>query len=277
LCGSKVTATFKERHEEEIKQQMDALEVELTDWEKQKSANRSERNKRMDQLNNKRLRLREVSQQLQKLEAEAGARKQIEALRKQQLETAAMVQERIADLERALGFHKLYLEFLDSHKQFLEDCLQAVSREGLPSYLCARVCPQLNTAAARYSQVFADGEVQIRFTIEGGDLDLEVTNEHGGQGVKAQSMGELRLVALAAIFAFREVLVPVPLLILDEPGEGLDQYSAAVFAKGLREVASRFGSVFVTSHNPNILSSLECDRHLEVVKQNKVSEVRRVL
>ena len=87
----------------------------------------------------------------------------------------------------------------------------------------------------------------------------------------------MRIIGLIAAFALRDVLVPYNLLILDEPGEGLDAVNAKAFADGLSEAAERFGSLFVITHNPHILSALEPTRRLHVIKENQVSRLEEIV
>ncbi len=180
-------------------------------------------------------------------------------------------------MERLCDLHKQHEAQLVRHIAFLTACRKVVSRDGLPAYLCASVCPKLNEAAAEFADLFGDGAIQVGFSVEDGELDVQVANETGGESVEDQSRGELRIAALVCSFAFRATLVHSNLLIVDEPGEGLDSANAAIFARGLSRVAARFGSVFVTTHNPFILAELEPDCHLEVVKTGGVSTVRRLL
>ncbi len=195
----------------------------------------------------------------------------------QSLERARCEQkEATAGLKRRRSIHKQYLGQLEERLKFLENCSTVVGRDGLPAFLCASVCPALNAAAAKYSNMLSDGVIGVQFAVEEGDLDIQVVNLQGGEGVEDQSHGEMRMAGLVASFALRDVLVPYNLLILDEPGEGLDTQNARMFAAGLNEVAERFGSLFIVTHNPFILSELEPSRHLEVTKENGVSTLRRV-
>lgn len=191
---------------------------------------------------------------------------------------ATELEQRIAQHRRALRVLRRYLSDLAKDKEFLMACLKVVSRDGLPSYLCATVCPLLNNAAAEYSELFCDNEIRVEFSItDDGDIDVNVINDNGGATAEDQSQGEMRLAALITAFSFRAVLARSNLLILDEPGEGLDATNAAAFAHGLQAVAERFGTVLITTHNPFILSELEPDRHYEVVKEDRVSRLVRIM
>jgi len=166
---------------------------------------------------------------------------------------------------------KAYIEDLRERIQFLQAGLKVVSRDGLPAFLCTLVCPELNAAAEEFSKAFAEAGIRVLFSGSEGEVDVSVQNPHGGERIEDQSAGEMRLAALITSFAMRSVLAPFGVLILDEPGEGMDAVNAAIFAKGLSEVAQRFGSILITSHNPNIIENLDFQHHVEIIKENKVS------
>jgi len=147
-------------------------------------------------------------------------------------------------------------------------------RNGLPAYLNEQICPELNQSAAEYSELFAQGEIQVRFAVdEEGMTDVRVINAHGGEEVKDQSEGEMKMASLITSFAVRSTAPKTNLLILDEPGDGLDAISARSFARGLKKIVGRFGTILLTTHNPAILSELADAKLVVVRKQNGVSEV----
>jgi DNA repair exonuclease SbcCD ATPase subunit/DNA repair exonuclease SbcCD nuclease subunit len=147
-------------------------------------------------------------------------------------------------------------------------------RDGLPSHLNAQLCPELNQAAQEYSELFAQGEIQVRFEVDAeGSMDVFVINVHGGEGIENQSKGEKRLASLITSFAVRSVAPKTNLLIVDEPGEGLDAISARSFAKGLSELQKRFCSILLTTHNEHILSALSGEKQVFILKEGKVSQV----
>ena len=128
--------------------------------------------------------------------------------------------------------------------------------------------PLLNKAAEEYAVMFGDKVVQVRFKIEDGEFEPYVLNASGGESIDDQSVGEKALAGLITSFALREIAPKTNLLILDEPGEGLDAANARQFAQALPKLAERFGSVFITSHNQVILSELSGERTITVVKKN---------
>lgn len=182
--------------------------------------------------------------------------------------TISEKQSRIKVLEKTKLIHQQAKQATLEEKQFVDICVNAVSRNGLPAYLCETITPQLNITAQHYSDVFAEGEIGIEFAASNGDVDIHVRNLHGGKLTKSQSEGEMRMSAIITAFTFRDVLLQLNLLIVDEPSEGFDSENSQAFAKGLSRVVDRFQHVMIISHNTNLLGSLEPDRRVEIVKEN---------
>lgn len=155
----------------------------------------------------------------------------------------------------------------------LEYVVQSFGKDGIPAYLSAGLCPALNRAAVKYSELFSGNEIQVRFLTSGADIDVSVVNVHGGEAIEDQSQGETRLAGLITGFALREVINPCNMLILDEPSESLDAVNAKAFAEGLRKVAGKLGTVLLTSHNPWILGELGNQNKIEIRKSNGVSRI----
>ena len=150
---------------------------------------------------------------------------------------------------------------------------EAFSRDGIPAFLNRQLCPILNKAASYYAELFSDNEIQLQFKVEKGEFVPQVINPKGGEDIDAQSTGEKALAGLIASFALREVAPRCNLLILDEPGEGLDAQTAKQFARGLQQLVKRFGAIWVASHNVHILSELSGERTITAVKHNKISKL----
>lgn len=135
---------------------------------------------------------------------------------------------------------------LTSWMRVLDYAQMVFAKDGLPAFINAQLCPQLNQAAEKYAELFAQKEIQVRFAMdENGEMDVQVINTHGGEGVLDQSEGEMKIASLITSFAVRAIAPKTNLLILDEPGDGLDPISARQFAKGLKEIAGEFGTVLL--------------------------------
>lgn len=179
----------------------------------------------------------------------------------------------ISQAVEGVQIHTQYLKDLSADLAFLNASAYIFSRNGIPAFLAAEICPRLSVSAGRYSQLFTDGEIQVKFQLtDDGDIDVGVINEHGGESLEDQSQGETRMASLVTAFALREIMVPCNVLVLDEPGEGMDGVNARAFSRGLSDVSSRFGHVLVTTHNPHIEAGLRYDRRIQVEKQNGISE-----
>jgi DNA repair exonuclease SbcCD ATPase subunit/DNA repair exonuclease SbcCD nuclease subunit len=276
LCGGKVSVAVVEKYIHDLQMKVQKLEVFSKTQGDFMKKNRTIRRALMEKYSANNIArekdLREVSLVKQahvKLREMLEARTRLERL-------LATKQQRRAVLERELAIHKLAHTACMEEKQFVDICIAVTGRDGLPTYLCEVAAPQLNTAATRYSQCFTDGEVGLQFEISGGDIDVEICNLHGGEYLKDQSAGEMRMVSLVAALAFRDVLVRHNILVLDEPSEGLDAANSAAFARGLNTVVDRFTHVIVITHSPYILANLEPDHRIEVTKQNRTSAVKTV-
>jgi len=157
---------------------------------------------------------------------------------------------------------------------FFKWAVVAFGRKGIPAFLVGRLCPVLNGAMERYAQVFNNGEIQVRFDLEGDQLVPTVMNRSGSGFLLGQSCGELRMVSISVCFALWEIVSPVNLLVLDEPGEGLDELNAVQFAECLlRHIPSLVGSIWLVTHNPSILGPLEAENTIHLVKENKVTQI----
>jgi len=128
-------------------------------------------------------------------------------------------------------------------------------------------------AAAYYAELFGDRALQVRFEIENGEFVPVILNATGGEDIDSQSDGERALAGLIASFALREIAPRCNVLILDEPGNGLDPSTVRQFATSMKRLKEKFESIFVTSHNVHLLQELEGERVVTVQKRNGISSV----
>ena len=163
---------------------------------------------------------------------------------------------------------------LRKESELYEYATEAFSRDGIPAFLNRQLCPVLNKAASYYAEIFSDNEIQVQFKVEEGEFIPQIINTKGGESIDDQSTGERALAGLIASFALREVAPRCNLLILDEPGEGLDAQTAKQFARALQKLTKRFGSIWIATHNVHILSELSGERTVTVVKENKFSKLK---
>ena len=166
------------------------------------------------------------------------------------------------------------MEALKHDINFLTFGIKVFSKDGLPAYMIRSIVPQLNIAAEKYARLISENEIKVKFVVDNdGAIDIKIRNRHGGEGVIDQSQGETRIASIVTSFAVREVINPANLLILDEPGEGLDQHNAKLFAQVLKEIAKKFGTVMLTTHSPVILAELDTERRLNIEKHNKIARL----
>jgi DNA repair exonuclease SbcCD ATPase subunit len=276
VCGSKVNNEVLDVYQSKLRRQIENAERECSKYEDAQETNRNTRKALMEKfqncdLENTKLQkeLNALTKTVSDLEAQVEARRKLEGF-------LANAKARIKTLERNVKIHDEAHAATLLEQQFIEVCMAVVGRDGLPAYLIGEVAPLLNQAATNYSEIFTEGEIGVSFETLEGDIDVRVVNQHGGETVKDQSRGEMRMAAIIAALAFRDVLVKHNILILDEPTDGLDPVNAAVFARGLNKIVDRFQHVVIISHNTALLSELEPDLHLEIVKQGGVSRLNTV-
>ena len=275
-CGSMIDPNVISRYRRELEKMIDAENSIIDEHERIQAKIRIECQKVYQQIsqdraendNRRRLVAKKTSELVRMNERQEAVKKLNRILEERE--------QRISLHSRNLDIHNLAYAATLQEKQFLDICIRAVGRDGLPAYLCSVIAPRLNAATYRYSQIFSGGGIGVQFEMSGGDIGVVVLNEHGGKSFRDQSAGEISMAGHIAAFAFRDVLVPLGILILDEPGEGLDAEGAAAFARGISELAPRFGSVYVITHNRHILDWIQPDRHLEVTKENGKATVNPV-
>jgi DNA repair exonuclease SbcCD ATPase subunit len=162
---------------------------------------------------------------------------------------------------------------LQLERAFYEYCLGALSRDGIPLFLNTQLCPVLNKAAMHYSEIFSENEIQVRFNVVDGEFIPQIVNMHGSDQTNGQSVGERALAGVITSFALRGVTPLCNILVLDEPGGGLDSENAKCFALGLRKLASQFDTIFVVTHNPIILGELAGENRITITKKQGISSV----
>lgn len=201
------------------------------------------------------------------------AERDLERLQEQeQLRTKYTV--RLRKAKKYLDIQERALKAYEEDQSFVAYGVKVFSKDGLPAYMIKVLVPQLNLAAEKYSRMIAENEIKVKFvTADDGAIDIDINNEHGGANLEDQSQGETRIASIITSFAIRIVINPANLLILDEPGEGLDSHNARLFATVLKEIAKKFGTVMLTTHNPVILAELEGERTIRVEKKNKIARL----
>jgi ABC-type transport system involved in cytochrome c biogenesis ATPase subunit len=276
-CGTRVDVARLEKNVKQLSTQIDALELELESYDAKKDTNRDERQAKSEQRH---MRQREWETAVKKhsalmtewnqLREQLDSRQRLEGILNSK-------QARVKTLQRTKSVHERARLACIYEQRFVEACLSAVGRDGLPAFLASATAPALNSAAQRYSEIFSDGKIGVSFEMSGGEIDLpKIHNEGGGESFRDQSAGESRMAAIITVFAFMDTMSPANALILDEPAEGLDSVNAAAFAKGLSKVTDRFKHCVLISHNPYILGEVSPDREWQVEKRNGIATVKEI-
>lgn len=189
------------------------------------------------------------------------------------LEQRAETRDAFTDLQTAQKTLSTAITSYEWELEFLRAAVAILGRDGLPMYLSQLICPKLNRAAEYFSELFTQSEIQVGFSIDESGINVSVVNPSGGHGIGDQSTGEKRMAALITSFALREVGVKSNVLILDEPGDGLDGSNAAAFARGVLSMKDKFGTIFVMTHNASIESELSAEKQVVIVKQSGISKI----
>lgn len=176
--------------------------------------------------------------------------------------------------KQSVDVQTIYMVQLKDDEKFYEYAEEALGRDGIPAFLNRLMVPVLNKAAEYYSELFVDKEIQVRFEVNDGEFEANIINANGGEDFEAQSTGERAVAGLIASFALREAAPRSNVLVLDEPGEGLDSKNARRFAEALRKITKRFESVILTTHNQNIIGELSGERTLAIGKKNGTSFIQ---
>jgi DNA repair exonuclease SbcCD ATPase subunit/DNA repair exonuclease SbcCD nuclease subunit len=200
-------------------------------------------------------------------EKEDNAREAKQKVKRDRLEKELRVyKKRLASSQAML--HRLAID-----REMLEYARKGFSRDGIPLFLSAWLCPILNRSAEDYSELLTSGKLGVHFAVTSGEFEASIVNPSGSSTTGGQSVGEAATAGLITALAVREISAKCNLLILDEPGHGLDAEGAKVFAQSLLKLKSRFPTILVTTHNPAIESVLSGEKTWVVEKVDGISRL----
>lgn len=134
-------------------------------------------------------------------------------------------------------------------------------------------CAKSDCTSSGKHPLTSHGVNDATFEMQEGEFEVEVINAHGGQTMRNQSTGEKKMAAIIASFALRSIAPPCNLLVLDEPGDGLDAVNAKAFAVGLKKLRGELGTVLLTSHNPVVVGELSGENCIQIEKHGGVSSL----
>jgi DNA repair exonuclease SbcCD nuclease subunit/energy-coupling factor transporter ATP-binding protein EcfA2 len=276
-CGQIIKATAKEHVRQAHKDEMSKLMKQHSDILAKTASYRS----LLDILNSKKkILVRKQCYYEEKLSVAKGnylsARAAYRAARRSSRVSTSLAtkfEHNISEAKKKIERCKQAILDESSDANLLSFAVKAFSRDGIPLYLNGLSCPVLNRAADEYSQMFCDGEIQVRFDLKDGEFDSTIVNAHGSKEIKGQSTGEKAWAGFICSLALRELAPKTNLLILDEPGYGMDEESTKVLGVKLVALGSRFETVLVVSHNANIVAALQGDNTVVVEKKHRISRI----
>lgn len=276
-CHQPVSEIWMKSYRKETKDKLRKLKGKLNGNECFLNRGRKQADKFSDEYDNYQNKLSKLKEQENgiKMAEEQLHRQYAKLQREKQSDTSVLskAKRRLKKLQHKKEELKHKLKKLDMKRKMYDYVCQAFGRDGIPAFLNRSLVPVLNKAAAYYAELFSDSEVGVQFVIEGGDFVPKIINASGGAEIDDQSEGERALAGLIASFALREAAPQCNVLILDEPGAGLDDITARQFARSLQVLVKRFGAIYVVTHNQAILSELSNERIITVRKHNKISKV----
>lgn len=179
---------------------------------------------------------------------------------------------KLSRARRYLRNYEHFAEALAYDESLLQMAARSLSRDGVPAMVSTLLCPRLNASAAHYAHLIADGTIGVNFEMDEDELTVSVHNPTGGESVRDQSAGELRIAALVTTLALLDFM-RVNVLFLDEMSLGLDAEAARELARGVSQLKHRFPTIFITSHDPYVLNGLEDYTLIEVRKKDGISRV----
>lgn len=221
--------------------------------------------------------LNEVSRALsdaKKLAAQAEIAAGEEAARNEKIKDKRYrIEKMLRQRKRSLRISQKKFKRLDIKIEMMQYASIAFHRSGMPLYLAASLCPALNNASEEFSELFTQGKTKIRFAVIDGEMHVQILNPSGSKTAKGQSTGESAEAGLIAAFSLREAAPKTNVLVIDEPGAGLDPVGARLFAQGLLQLKQRYETIIVTTHNPVISAILEGEKQWIVTKHRGVSKL----
>ena len=272
LCGQPTAKVAKDRREKAEKQ-CEAFEKSVLRRTQEIRTLKKKRSELDGKIDHYEKEVSEVDQRVDKAEgllsqARKGAAEEEERNRQRRIERKQL-EESTAKTKRIITACKDNLAQTDLDIEMLTFAQKAMSRSGMPMYLAAGLVPLLNKSAQEYGEIFNGGKLSVRFDVIDGEFQVEIYNPAGSSTAAGQSVGEAAMAGIVAAFALRDVMPKSNLLIIDEPGSGLDEIGAKQFAEGLLKIKDRWSCVIVTTHNSVIGNILEEEAQVWTVRKRK--------
>jgi len=193
--------------------------------------------------------------------------------------------ERIDLVNRDLVTLSLSMDALKSEIHLREFWIEGFGHRGLKAMLIRDYESFLNERLDFYTGLLTAGEIKLSFSaqrqLKGGDLrdEIGLRIEHNGKVVNYNDLsdGERQRVDLCMVMALQDLVRDlhrgrIALALYDEIFDHLDETGCEQVMEYLTQQRREFGSVFVISHNPKLLS-YHADKVITVVKTEKGSEI----
>jgi DNA repair exonuclease SbcCD nuclease subunit len=277
-CGQEVEKSA-ERERTVLGNKLQGVVKELAAMEKEVSVAKELMEKRQKEIKRHKDNMLEVEYDLRVARKEQEqiqkAAEQEQERNKKVLDKIKTYKEDLIKTKKELKATKVRIIELSVARELQEYAKRAFSRSGMPMYLSQQMCPVLNKAAEEYSEIFTEGKIKLQFYVQDGEFVVSTVNVSGSATSKGQSVGEAAMAGIICAFSLREVMPKTNLLIMDEPGAGLDPEGSKQFAKGLIRLKDRFETIIVTTHSPGIEAVLSGEKIWTVEKTDRISRLIR--
>lgn len=167
----------------------------------------------------------------------------------------------------------------------LEFWVRGFGNQGLPSFILDAAMPYLTERTNHYLDTLADGDILVEFSTQRelksakGEFRDEIDVSWVVEGItnKAPSGGQLKKLDLGTDFGLMDLMATregghCNILMLDEVLDGLDPEGRSRVLLLLQQLRAQRGSVFVISHDPDMLEIFE--KSVTVVKEGGCSIVQ---
>lgn len=193
--------------------------------------------------------------------------------------------ERIDATNRELATLSLSMDALKSEIHLREFWIEGFGHRGLKAMLIRDYESFLNERLDFYTALLTASEIKLSFSaqrqLKGGDLrdEIGLRIEHNGKVVNYNDLsdGERQRVDVCMVLALQDLVRTlhrgrISLALYDEIFDHLDETGCEQVMEYLTQQRREFGSVFVISHNPKLLS-YQADKVITVVKTEKGSAI----
>lgn len=194
--------------------------------------------------------------------------------------------EESAKVEKAEGELKLLTDQITSFKQekaYYDYWVDGLGNQKLKSYIMESITPILNERANYYSQFLTGGAFQIDIStqtvLKSGEVrekfSVNVAHQSGAD-YELSSGGERKRIDICILLALQDLVgsrasQPIPLLIMDEVSENLDDIGVERMLELLHTITSQKGTCLYVTHHEGMKPLFP--NTITVTKQNGISKV----